>query len=717
MSQAANARVPARARFSLPVRLVHATTRTREYDRAGWDLRGWLELEARFEPAGVVDVLIELRTEDGSLFQRPVLAGRNHLTAIWRPGLSTEGVVLHIAGSGDLDRPLRLDLRPARPWTGTAALVRRGLRVLATDPRTLLARVRQYFAVSRRQNVLFYAGLSAAPPKDPYRHWIAWLDEDPDRDRARHEARLSGLARRPLISVLRVVPSGPVVAGTTGLREQIYPAVEEILAVPAGSEIGTAASRFGPAATRVVQFDPGEDRAGALNRALAVASGEYVVALPEWAKLPAHAFLEWALALSAAPQPRLLYADEDTLAETGERSDPRFKPAWSPEVLRSHDYLGDPTFFHARTLRSLGGWRTGFGAAADHDLKLRFSEAVQAYEIVHIAKVLLHRTGAAAESAGAAPDQAAVRVVASHLERVGLPAAAVPDPRSPYPRIRHRLPSPPLVSLLIPTRDRAALLSTCIRSILERTVYQRFEIVIIDNESSEEETFALFRSFTSDDRIRVLRKPGPFNFSSLNNEAAAAARGAVLGLLNNDLEVISPDWLDEMVGHAVQPEIGCVGAKLYYPDDTIQHAGVVIGLGSAAGHGHKGAPRAARGYLDRLVTVTNVSAVTGACLVVRKEVYDEVGGLDATHLEVAFNDIDFCLKVRQAGYRNVFTPFAELYHHESASRGPDETPEKARRFAAEVTTLRKRWGAELLADPYYSPHLTLHGEDYSCRTR
>ena len=291
------------------------------------------------------------------------------------------------------------------------------------------------------------------------------------------------------------------------------------------------------------------------------------------------------------------------------------------------------------------------------------------------------------------------------------------DPRSPHPRLAYEPEARPLVSLIVPTRDRADLLRVSIGSIRSKTAYPAFEIIVVDNGSREDETFRLFESWAGDAAIRVIRDDAPFNYARLNNSAAAAARGALLGLVNNDVEVRDASWLDEMVGLASQPGIGCVGAKLWYPDARLQHGGVVTGIAGAAGHRHKRAARGDRGQLDCLVTVNEVSAVTAACLVVRKAVYDEVGGLDEHRFAVAYNDVDFCLKVATAGYRNLWTPFAELVHHESVSRGRDLSPRTAERFIRETANLKLRWGNRLLADPYYSPNLTLDAENGATRVQ
>jgi GT2 family glycosyltransferase len=265
--------------------------------------------------------------------------------------------------------------------------------------------------------------------------------------------------------------------------------------------------------------------------------------------------------------------------------------------------------------------------------------------------------------------------------------------------------------VIIPTRDRADLLRMCISSLLEKTRYPALEILVVDNGSQDPETHRLFTAWEQDRRFRVLPHPGAFNYSALNNAAARVANGTVLALLNNDIEALAEDWLDEMVGYALDPAIGCVGAKLYYPDGTIQHAGIVTGLLGGAGHLDKRSPGRERGYLDRLVTVRNVSAVTGACLVVRRNIYEQLGGLDEEAFGIAFNDVDFCLRAEAAGYRNVWTPFAELIHHESVSRGHDlHDRAKAARLALELAALEGRWGLRLMTDPYYSPHLERRSE-------
>ena len=271
--------------------------------------------------------------------------------------------------------------------------------------------------------------------------------------------------------------------------------------------------------------------------------------------------------------------------------------------------------------------------------------------------------------------------------------------------MRYPLPDNiPLVSLLIPTRNGFELIKQCVDSILVNTTYPKYEIIIVDNGSDETKTLEYFQFLKSDLRVKVLRDDRPFNYSALNNEAVKHANGELIGLINNDIEVLTSDWLTEMVSHAIRPEVGAVGAKLWYPDDTLQHGGVIL-VGGVAGHFHKGIRRGDYGYFGRADLIQSLSAVTAACLIVKKSLYEEVGGLNETALKVAFNDVDFCLKLHVRGYKNIWTPYAELYHHESATRGVDDTKEKMRRFQGEIDYMKKTWQSLLSNDPAYNLNL------------
>ena len=527
-----------------------------------------------------------------------------------------------------------------------AAAARRGVDIFRRDGFGVFASGLNYlWRLTRPGSIAIARGSAAASGEQPYETWIRIFDEAPERDRARHEERLATLSHRPLISILAEFSSTDAQALdrlAQSVREQIYPAWELVLAVPQELHTrnwrGTLCAEDRTGKLRIVCA--GENAGGSLNAALAVAEGAYVLPLGQGALLRPHALLDLALTAERGAAD-LIYTDEDRIDARGRRSDWRFKPAWSPDVLESWNYLGSVTLMRRETIRGLGGWRADTAGARSR-LILRLSGQADPRAIVHLAKVLVH-----------APSEAAVaQRVASR------PAMATENPK---------------VSLIIPTRDGADVLATCIRSIRTRTRYPNYEIIIIDNGSVEDKTKQLFAELANDPAIRILPRPEPFNFSKLNNAAAREATGDILGFINNDIEVTHEDWLDQMVALAVRPDAGCVGAKLLYPDGRIQHAGIVVGLGGVAGHGHRFAGKDEPGYLNRLRCVQNVSAVTAACLLVRRAVFDKVGGFDES-LTVAFNDVDFCLRVREAGYLNLWTPFAELIHHELVSRGRDLTP-------------------------------------------
>ena len=677
---------------------------------------GWLVFLAEFDEAGVVDLLVEFRFQNGTQsFLRPTVTGRNTFYGAFRSAMGLDSVVVHAVGSGTLE-PRSIYLTRQSAARQAVPVLTRAVRLLLRNPDRLLSSATWFF------HRLLETKAVHLPPERPhvpasqiYHRWIEFFDERPDMDRALHEARLHLLSRRPPISILVLLDSiSELPAALAEVKNQIYPHWQLVAVLPQPGS-GRAPVEIPPEAKLTIVHSDAEDRGARLNAALASVEGEVALVLPKDGQLRSHALLECALAFEAEPQMRILYADEDVRMPDGRRSSPRFKVAWSPHAAASRDTMGDPTFYATTCLREVGGWREGLDGAESHDLKLRVAEHVGPSAIVHLSKILFHRHHTEGRADPGRPLRSAP-VAVDHLARLGISAEVVTDVRSPFPRVIRRWPDPPLVSIVIPTRDRAALLRTCLESILTKTSYPAFEIIVVDNDSEEPETHALYRELERDSRVRILDHPGPFNYSAINNAAVRAARGSVVALVNNDIEVVSEDWLGEMVGYVLEERVGCVGAKLYYPDGTVQHGSVVVGLSGGAGHIHKHADRTSGGYLDRLVTVQNVSAVTAACLVVRKSVYEEVGGLDETLFKVAFNDVDFCLKVAAAGYFNVWTPFAELIHHESVSRGNDlKDRAKARRFASELAALQERWGRRLIFDPYFSPHLDWHSEEGGIR--
>ncbi|MNM23926.1 Hyaluronan synthase [compost metagenome] len=551
-----------------------------------------------------------------------------------------------------------------------------------------------------------------------YAHWAERYDNIGDEEHKAWQKKLDQLPSRPLISIVVPVYQTPerwLRRCIDSVLEQVYPEWELCIANDASpsAHVRQVLDEYAArdARIKVVHRPVNGHISAASNSALDVCSGTFIGLLDHDDELRPHALLEMAAAIAADPHIRMLYSDEDKVDETGRRFHPNFKPDWDPELLRAQNYICHFSVIDADLVREVGGFRLGYEGSQDHDLLLRCSEQLRPAQIRHIPQVLYHWRAIAGSTALArdAKDYASVagaRAVSDHLERIAAPARVEELPHGHF-RIRWQLGAQaPKVSLIVPTRDRVELLRMCVESVLEKTDYPDYEIVVVDNQSSDQETLAYFDSLASKQNVRVLRYDAPFNYSEINNWAASQCTGDVICLLNNDIEVISGDWLQEMVSLAIRPEVGAVGAMLYYPDDTIQHAGVILGMYGVAGHIYGGMPRGYPGHGARALVAQTLSAVTAACLVVRREVYQEVGGLDP-QLKVAFNDIDFCLRVRAAGYRNLWTPFAELYHHESASRGKEDTEEKLARFRDEVDFMKNRWGDALLNDPAYNPNLSL----------
>jgi GT2 family glycosyltransferase len=455
----------------------------------------------------------------------------------------------------------------------------------------------------------------------------------------------------------------------------------------------------------------------ASNSALALASGEFVVLLDHDDVLPRHALAAVVHELNRHPDADIIYSDEDRLNAAGRRYDPYFKPDWNPELLYSQNLISHLGVYRTAMVRQVGGFREGFEGSQDYEMALRVIERSQPGRIRHIPLILYHWR-AIPGSAALDVDQksyatdAARRAVQAHFARTGVEATVEPAPRATYyHRIRYRLPEPrPHVTIIIPTKDRVDLLSRCVDSIVSRSTYGSFDIVIVDNGSTEPQSHAYFAQVRRDPCVTVLRLDEPFNFARINNVAAARARGPFLCFLNNDTEVISADWLEEMMSLAVREGVGAVGAMLYYPNNTMQHAGVVLGLGGIASHAHRGQRRGMPGNYGRAALVQTMSAVTAACMVLNKSAFEAVGGFDET-LAVAYNDVDLCLRLSAQGYRNVWTPYAELYHFESISRGDDLQGENRPRFLAESQAMRDRWRGLLSADPYYNPNLSLTRAD------
>jgi len=464
------------------------------------------------------------------------------------------------------------------------------------------------------------------------------------------------------------------------------------------------------------------DGATVLNHALSLATGEFIGLLGQHDTLAPHALYEVVRRLQDA-QSDLSYSDEDTIDAAGRRSAPFCKPDWSPDLCGSSLYACHFGVYRKQLVETVGGFGAAYAESLEYDLLLRCAE--HSKRVVHVPRILYHKRHSQHELKNGFPPlqgegektpgvnsggrfallqqhTSAKRALSEALNRRG-EAAVVED--GPIPctfRVHRQVRGTPLISIIIPTRDRLSLLRRCLESIETQTVYRHYEILIIDNGSQEPGTLSYLSSISH----RVIRDHGPFNFARLNNQAATLARGEHLLFLNNDVEVILPEWLEALLEHSQRQEVGAVGAQLLYADGTIQHAGVVLGMRGVAGHAHKYLPAKSRGYYSFPHLIRNYSAVTAACLMARKAVYEEVGGMDE-RLAVTFNDVDLCLRLSVRGYLVVYTPYALLYHHEARSRWYQ--PPRS----AEVEYMLDHWGALLARDPYYNPHLTLEREDFS----
>lgn len=456
------------------------------------------------------------------------------------------------------------------------------------------------------------------------------------------------------------------------------------------------------------------------NAAIEMATGEYIALFDHDDKLHPAALFEMMKAVSDKGAD-FIYTDEAKFSKDEAKDAYHFfhKPDFSPDMLRSYNYICHFTAFSRELFDTVGGFRSEFDGSQDYDIILRLTE--KAKNIVHIPEILYfwrcHAESVASNiSAKPYTIEAAKKALAEHLERVGL-CGEVTDSQVPSTyRIKYEIKGEPLVSILIPNKDHIDDLDLCLKSIYEKSTYKNFEVIVIENNSQEEKTFEYYRTAEQAyPRLRVVYWEHEFNYSKINNFGATYANGEYFILLNNDIEILTPEWIEEMLMFNQRADVGICGIMLYYPDDTIQHAGVIIGIGDVAGHSHKYYPRGDTGYFSRLTIAQNYSAVTAAAMMVRKSVYNEVGGLEES-FAVAFNDVDFCMKVRRAGYSVVWTPYAEAYHYESKSRGYENNKAKVKRFHLEVDNFISRWENELeRGDPYYNPNLTLESEDFSLR--
>ncbi len=558
-----------------------------------------------------------------------------------------------------------------------------------------------------------------------YRLWFWFFDRNDFLDRKKTQLMFSGLKNQPKISIVMPVYNVEkeyLIEAIESVRNQVYqnwelciaddcstrPYIREVL-----TQMMALDSRI-----KIVFREKNGHISEASNSALAIATGEFI-ALMDHDDVMVDSALVWvAHSIEENSNCALIYSDEDKIDERGYRFSPFFKPDWSPELFLSMNILTHLNVFKADIVRKIGGFRKGYEGSQDYDFCLRFLDHITADQVIHVPKVLYHWRAIEGSVALDSREKqyahdAARKAILEYHQRQGVDAKVVSG-FGPLHRVLYSYKNDDnRVSIVICTRDAKNILKVCIDSIIQKTTYPNYEIIIVDNGSVEPETFKYFDEIKKHEFVKIVRIDCPFNYSYLNNEGAKHASGNLLCFLNNDIEVITPGWLEELVMHAQRKEIGAVGAKLYYPNGLIQHFGIVTGImGGVAGHAFKYFGGNADGYFGRLRVVNNVSAVTGACLMTRKVVFESVGGFDEVNLAVAYNDVDLCLKILAKNLRIVVTPFAELTHHESLTRGHEDTPEKKARLKKEQDFMKKKWGKSL-TDRYYNPNLTLVHENYS----
>ncbi len=530
--------------------------------------------------------------------------------------------------------------------------------------------------------------------------------------------RLPELKRRPLISVILPVYNPEpkwLEAAIESVIDQIYPDWELCIADDCSTDtsirplLESYSERYSN--IHAVFRERNGHISEASNSALKLASGEYVALLDHDDCIPKHALARIADCINQRPDTDIIYTDEDKIDEYGARSQPHFKSDWNPDLLLGQNYISHFGVYRLSAIKDIGGFRAGYEGAQDWDLVLRLSAQISPDRIRHIPEVLYHWrsiSGSTARDIGekSYAHEAARKALEDYFQHQNVDASLEPVDRFYWrPVYGHSTPS---VAIIIPTRDRLDLVKTCIESVLTNTDYSNFRVVVADNDSIEEETLQ-YLEYAKKEGVDAMQIPGEFNFSRINNLAIASRNEEIVCLLNNDTRVINRSWLNELVMHAARSSVGPVGGKLLFPHDHVQHAGIVLGIGGIGSEAFKFIHKSDDGYIHRAFLVGNYSAVTGACLAVRKSVWNEVGGFDEKNTPNAYSDVDFCLRCSEKGYRSVFTPFAQLVHEQSASRGPDNSPE----FKTAISYMQNRWKEAIARDPYYNPNLSLEREDFT----
>lgn len=603
------------------------------------------------------------------------------------------------AGLSFQERPPRMAQFPAAPLMNFALAVG---RVALLRPHHAVAAL-YWYSTGKKVRARNRLRLAISQTSSAYRHWMASTERLNEIGDAA-PATISAWTKRPLFSIILHVdgtdPASAATATLQSIRSQFYANWELLLASPEGGRLGTG--DLGIRCQSFAAADPGK----ALELGLSLANGDYVIPLGNGDKLSPAALFRYAEALQG-DWPAILYGDEDQLNRRGKRTRPWFKPQWNEELFLAQDYISSACAIRKDLGRSVLPLDPQFAPVASYVALLRITSDQTAI-VRHVPHILCHRDPAWQRD----HQNAYVAATSSHL------ASKAETSPGPYGSVRVKWPLPDQlskVSIIVPTRDKVELLRACVEGVLSKTSHPDFELIIVDNGSVEPQTHQYLQELSSDPRVQIVDQPGPYNYSAINNFAVARSRGDFICLLNNDTEVISGDWLTAMMRQATRPHVGAVGAKLLYSDGSIQHAGVVVGLGEAAGHAHRFLRKGQPGYFNLPHLPHYVSAVTAACLLVEKKKFEAVGGLDADRLAIAFNDVDLCLKLGAAGWRNVYEPGAVLIHHESKSRGRDISPQHIARYMRELAVFQERWGTKTYADPLHNPNLNRAHESFTIR--
>lgn len=597
-------------------------------------------------------------------------------------------------------------------------LLNSSIRILWTEgPRSLIRQAREYIKYTSKLRSSYKAYLK--------------LNRITDIDLENMQKQICTFKFTPMISIITPVYNVDNIwleKAISSVLDQVYGKWELCLVDDASTkdDIKKTLETYREKDTRirVKYLSQNQGISGASNEALSMATGDFVGFLDHDDELPVNALFEVVKILQKHLDADIIYSDEDHITANGKRIDPYFKPDWSPDLLLSNMYTCHFGVYRRKLIEEIGGFRKGFEGSQDYDMVLRLMERTD--KIYHIPRILYHwrnipGSTALRYHAKSYADASAKKALEEALERRNIRGEVLPGEYPGYFRVKREIIGNPGVSIIIPTKDGIDILRKCIESIEKIIKYSNYEIIIIDNSSKDLRTLEYLKTIGQRSNIRVLKYEKPFNFSAINNFAAKNSKNEYMLFLNNDTEVISQECLSAMLEHAQRKEVGAVGCKLLYPDNTIQHAGIILGISGkpgvpgVAGHAHKHLSDNDRGYFRRSHVIHNVSAVTAACIMIRRDVFEEVMGFDE-NLVIAFNDVDLCIRIRDKGYHIVYTPYSKLYHHESFSRGYEDTPEKIERFSKEFKYMREKWGKLIdKGDPYYNTNLSLEHEDFRIR--